>query len=80
MPSINFKRSQDDSYAVLVRNLQQQFAEEKLKKEKKKEKPKEQDKKESTGEYFLLLLLVMITMTFLQLIILKTNIFLFFIF
>lgn len=76
MPSINFKRSKDDSYAVLVRNLQQQFAEEKL----KKEKPKEQDKKESTGEYFLLLLLVMITMTFLQLIILKTNIFLFFIF
>lgn len=46
MPSINFKRSQDDSYSVLVRNLQQQFAEEKL----AKEKPKEQDKKESTGE------------------------------
>ena len=48
MPSINFRRSQDDSYSVLVRNLQQQFAEEKLAKEKK---PKEQPKKEATGEY-----------------------------
>lgn len=48
MPSINFKRSQDDSYSVLVRNLQQQFAEEKLAKEKK---TKEEDKKEATGEF-----------------------------
>lgn len=51
VPSINFKRSQDDSYSVLVRNLQQQFAEEKLKKEKREKKSKEQEKKESTGEF-----------------------------
>lgn len=37
VPSINFRRSQDDSYAILVRNLQQQLAEEKALRDQAKE-------------------------------------------
>lgn len=53
VPSINFRRSQDDSYSVLVRNLQQQFAEEKQSKEALKEKETEPENQHCLVNYSL---------------------------